>query len=230
MLAIRLSTNTLPNQNLPPVLLISEQEKFKEGELFREYVHARRLGSMELMFLLLGGTICNSSVQINLDDDELHWKSLIKKYLAQPNREPLDNSQPWKLYVEKKDKHLDKIGAYEPIMIITLQDIIKGQLENIKILPQLFQTNTGSGKSFLVDLFAKKFSGLNKNFFLMAPTGVAATNVQGQTIQSRTLKSLHYYYEASMVQASLLTFTSEMFSGIHQIFAPFGGINVILIG
>ncbi|CAJ0766235.1 19837_t:CDS:2 [Entrophospora sp. SA101] len=78
----RLSTNTLPNQNLPPVLLISEQEKFKEGELFREYVHARRLGSMEFMFLLLGGTICNSSVQV---------KCIVIDPVAQPNWEPLDN-------------------------------------------------------------------------------------------------------------------------------------------
>ncbi|CAJ0888164.1 14006_t:CDS:2, partial [Entrophospora sp. SA101] len=114
--------------------------------------------------------------------------------------------------------------------------------------------SAGSGKSFLINLFAKKFLELNKNFLLMAPTGVAAVNIQGQTIHSalriwshggryQTLAFADQEFnqelrkidtiiidEVSMVQASLLTFISEMFSGIHQIFAPFGGINVILIG
>jgi hypothetical protein len=33
----------------------------KEGDKFREHVVAHRLGSIELMFLILGETICNSS-------------------------------------------------------------------------------------------------------------------------------------------------------------------------
>ena len=35
-----------------------------EGNQYREHVLARRLGSMECMFLLLGESICNSSVQV----------------------------------------------------------------------------------------------------------------------------------------------------------------------
>lgn len=386
----------------------------KEGDLFHEYVHARRLGSMELMFLLLGETICNSSVQvkyivtdppsvrskcilpfsrINLDDDELYWKDLIEKYLARPNGEPFDNIT-YKDYIEQYDIKLsainsssrtiyrdnlgnyvvkrktniltryrnlqlehgelyfyqklllrvparsegDLIGTYETYrdhylarfpeefgnsiksdqqnqhhqtinmldqytnlienLLYSLQSlltqdikgIIKSQLENIKILPPIVPNNSmlslpscqyncvqtifnymgprdtyhypyffisgsaGTGKSFLINLFAKKFSELNKNFLLMAPTGVAAVNIQGQTIHSalriwshsgryQTLAFTDQEFkqelrkidtiiidEISMVQASLLTFISEMFSGIHQIFAPFGGINVILIG
>jgi hypothetical protein len=34
------------------------------GDRYREHVIARRLGSMECMFLLLGETICNSSIQV----------------------------------------------------------------------------------------------------------------------------------------------------------------------
>ncbi|CAJ0864451.1 1012_t:CDS:2 [Entrophospora sp. SA101] len=263
----------------------------KEGDLFREYVHARRLGSMELMFLLLGETICNSSVQvkyivtdppsvrskcilpfsrINLDYDELYWKDLIEKYLAQPNGEPFDNIT-YKDYIEKYDIKLsainskhgelyfyqklllrvparseeDLIGTYETYrdhylarfpeefgnsiksdqqnqhhqtinmldqyinlienLLYSLQSlltqdikgIIRSQLENIKILPPIVPNNNtyhypyffisgsaGSGKSILINLFAKKFLELNKNFLLMAPTGVAAVNIQGQTIHS----------------------------------------------
>ena len=36
----------------------------KEGDKFKEHVVARRLGSMELMFLILGETICNSSCAV----------------------------------------------------------------------------------------------------------------------------------------------------------------------
>src|ERR1043165_8479235 len=36
----------------------------KEGDKFREHVVARRLGSMELIFLILGETICNSSCTV----------------------------------------------------------------------------------------------------------------------------------------------------------------------
>ncbi|CAJ0835269.1 1697_t:CDS:2 [Entrophospora sp. SA101] len=259
-------------------------------------------------------TICNSSVQvkyivtdppsvrskcilpfsrINLDYDELYWKDLIEKYLAQPNGEPFDNIT-YKDYIEKYDIKLsainskhgelyfyqklllrvparseeDLIGTYETYrdhylarfpeefgnsiksdqqnqhhqtinmldqyinlienLLYSLQSlltqdikgIIRSQLENIKILPPIVPNNSmlslpscqyncvqtifnymgprdtyhypyffisgsaGSGKSILINLFAKKFLELNKNFLLMAPTGVAAVNIQGQTIHS----------------------------------------------
>ena len=35
-----------------------------EGDILREHVLARRLGSMELMFLLLGHQICTSSATV----------------------------------------------------------------------------------------------------------------------------------------------------------------------
>jgi hypothetical protein len=84
----------------------------REGNLFREYVHARRLGSMELMFLLLGEKICNSSIQvlylitdppsirsktvmplslIDPDDEDPYWKDRIEKYFARPNNDIFNN-------------------------------------------------------------------------------------------------------------------------------------------
>ena len=82
-----------------------------EGDKYREHIIARRLSSMECMFLLLGETICNSSVQVKYlpteppttrsrairpistiseDDDDPYWKDLIEKYFARPHTEQFD--------------------------------------------------------------------------------------------------------------------------------------------
>ena len=84
----------------------------KEGDKFRKHVVARRLGSMELMFLILGETICNSSCAvtylttdpptsrqkaihpislINENDDDLYWKNHIEKYFNRPEEEEFAN-------------------------------------------------------------------------------------------------------------------------------------------
>jgi hypothetical protein len=84
----------------------------KEGDKFREHVVARRLGSMELMFLILGETICNSSCAvtylttdpptsrqkairpislINEEDDDPYWKNHIEKYFNRPEEEEFTN-------------------------------------------------------------------------------------------------------------------------------------------
>ncbi len=39
---------------------LSHLFNIREGDLYHKYIHVRRLGSMELMFLLLGEKICNS--------------------------------------------------------------------------------------------------------------------------------------------------------------------------
>jgi hypothetical protein len=83
-----------------------------EGDKYREHIVARRLSSIECMFLLLGETICNSSVQVKylpteppttrsrairpistiLDDEEdPYWKDTIEKYFARPHTEQFDN-------------------------------------------------------------------------------------------------------------------------------------------
>jgi DNA replication protein DnaC len=93
----------------------------KEGDLYHEYVHARRLGSMELMFLLLGEKICNSSIQVlylttdppstrskaimpislmDFNDDDPYWKDRIEKYFARPNNE-IFNNITYREYYEK---------------------------------------------------------------------------------------------------------------------------------
>src|SRR4051794_34592632 len=83
-----------------------------ENDLLREHVIARCLGSMELMFLLLGHSICNSSVTVKfittelpptrsrtilpiymLDEDEEnpYYDDTIMKYLARPRNPDFEN-------------------------------------------------------------------------------------------------------------------------------------------
>ncbi|GES75098.1 Pif1-like helicase domain-containing protein [Rhizophagus clarus] len=84
----------------------------KEGDKFREHIIARRLGSMELLFLILGETICNSSCTvsylttdpptsrqkairpvylINEEEDDPYWKDHIEKYFNRPFEEEFNN-------------------------------------------------------------------------------------------------------------------------------------------
>jgi hypothetical protein len=83
-----------------------------EGDKYHEHIIARRLSSIECMFLLLGEVICNSSVQVKYlpteppttrtrairpistisdDDDDPYWKDAIEKYFARPHTEEFDN-------------------------------------------------------------------------------------------------------------------------------------------
>ncbi|CAG8828782.1 2880_t:CDS:2, partial [Gigaspora margarita] len=87
---------------------------------YREYIHARCMGSMELMFLLLGERIVNSLIQVQylttdpptirskavlplhiIDplDDDLFWNDKIKKYFSRP-LDPVFDSMTYKTYYE----------------------------------------------------------------------------------------------------------------------------------
>jgi ATP-dependent DNA helicase PIF1 len=89
---------------------------------------------------------------------------------------------------------------------------------------------------------------------LIAPTGVAAQNVGGQTIHSALhIRNTQTYFETlshyneqqqielsqinaiiieevSMVSSILLSFISKLFAKIHKKSVPFGGIQTLLIG
>ncbi|CAB4431352.1 unnamed protein product [Rhizophagus irregularis] len=55
---------------------------YQEGDKYHEHIIARRLSSIECMFLLLGETICNSSVSD--DEEDPYWKDTVEKYFATP--------------------------------------------------------------------------------------------------------------------------------------------------
>jgi len=84
----------------------------KEGDKYREHVVARRLGSMELMFLILGETICDSSCAVTYlstdpptsrqkairpictiaeEEEDPYWKNAVEKYFNRPNEKEFTN-------------------------------------------------------------------------------------------------------------------------------------------
>jgi len=113
----------------------------------------------------------------------------------------------------------------------------------------------GTGKSFLLKSLESWCQRSRQKPLLLAPTGIAANNISGQTIHSalsafsdsavyrssifsrdssradelRTIKVL-IIDEASMVDAQLFGFISTIFSRLHQNSKPFGNIHVILFG
>ncbi len=93
----------------------------------------------------------------------------------------------------------------------------------------------------------------HKNYLLMAPTGIAAQNINGKTIHSELqikpgsnnytslamqnaenrmrLREIDVIIidEISMVSKNLLDFINKMFCELHNCAIPFGGIMVLLV-
>ena len=388
----------------------------KEGDKFREHVIARRLGAMELMFLILGETICNSSCAvtylptdpptsrqkairpiylINEEDDDPYWENHIEKYFNRPEEEEFTNltypeyfqnyeitttkptTKKRLVYIDKSKKNyvvkrtvpklvrfhhltlhdgqlffyqkllleipcrseeelfgnfstyqehwlfrhpefnkelqqvtrdylrsqqlkLDSqfnqildtlISNLQPILPSSISDLIEMQKNYLKINPPILppcnalnlpddQLNVlstirnilgprhqknkypyffitgsaGTGKSFIINLIIDDLKKKKSNYLLLAPTGVAATNIGGQTIHSalricetlsgfqslafndhdffKHLKTINTLIidEISMVSNALFNFISDLFSVIQQQTIAFGGLNVITVG
>jgi hypothetical protein len=121
--------------------------------------------------------------------------------------------------------------------------------------PYFFLTGpAGTGKSFMINLITTYLTNCHKNYLLMAPTGVAAQNINGKTIHSELqikpnsgnymslamknaesrlrLRNIDAIIidEVSMVSPYLLDFINQMFCELHNCTQPFGGIMVLLIG
>jgi DNA replication protein DnaC len=117
--------------------------------------------------------------------------------------------------------------------------------------PYFFITGSaGTGKSFVVNFLLKEFERRKDPYLLLAPTGIAAQNIGGNTIHSALkihateggyqtlafndkvfkddLKKIKILIidEISMVSAELLTFLSNMFSKLHANSQLFGGISI----
>ena len=129
-----------------------------------------------------------------------------------------------------------------------------GQKEHSKH-PYFFLTGSaGTGKSFMIHQIISFLTTKNIKHLLMAPTGVAAKNVDGQTIHSALhIRNTQTYFETlshyndqqrrelsqvkaiiieevSMVSSTLLSFISLLFAKINKSSIPFGGIPTLLIG
>lgn len=112
--------------------------------------------------------------------------------------------------------------------------------------------NAGTGKSTLLKLFREK---TEKNIVVLAPTGVAAVNIGGETIHSffkfqpnispslaRTIAKKYrqekVYHaiqtliidEISMVRADLLDCVDVFLRTVRKNHHPFGGVQLVMIG
>ena len=121
--------------------------------------------------------------------------------------------------------------------------------------PYYFITGSaGTGKSYIINMIKNNLDRKQSNYILLAPTGVAAQNIDGKTIHSRLqIKSTQGGFqtkvftdkelrddlinvetliidEISMVSDKLLDFISNLFASLHNNALAFGGINVIVVG
>jgi len=139
-------------------------------------------------------------------------------------------------------------------MTIEINDQFKEAFSRLeKSNESLFLTgNAGTGKSTFLTYFKKK---TKKKVVVLAPTGVAALNVKGQTIHSffgfppdirpekvqhekatkgllEILKHLDVIVidEVSMVRADLMDCVDEALKSFLQTPEPFGGIQMVFIG
>jgi ATP-dependent DNA helicase PIF1 len=139
-------------------------------------------------------------------------------------------------------------------MKIEINDQFKDALERLeKTRRSLFITgNAGTGKSTLLTQFKKK---TKKKVVVLAPTGVSALNVKGQTIHSffgfppsitpekarrerptqtllEILKNLDVIVidEVSMVRADLMDCIDEALRHFLQTSESFGGVQMVFIG
>lgn len=108
----------------------------------------------------------------------------------------------------------------------------------------------GTGKSCFLKLLRLKFKKQNRNFVVLAPTGVAALNVNGVTIHSFFKFNIHYIKphiiekkkelfknldcviidEVSMLRADLLDYIDEALRINKNCNEQFGGCQMIFIG
>jgi PIF1-like helicase/Helitron helicase-like domain at N-terminus len=139
-------------------------------------------------------------------------------------------------------------------VLSTIRNILGPKHQQNKY-PYFFITGSGgTGKSYIINLIVENLKSKNSNYLLLASTGVAATNIGGETIHSalriqekisgfqtlafhdpdffKFLKTIDTLIidEISMVSALLFSFISDMFSIIQQQTIAFGGLNVIVAG
>ncbi len=170
----------------------------------------------------------------------------------QKNQNPLTVSE--KLVEHVKSEHLPKLNT-TPLEV----DHIKLSTEQEQVFHLIEEGNAnvyvtgkaGTGKSMLLQYFVRN---TRKNVAVVAPTGVAALNVEGQTIHSffkikpdliekgeinrvdyktkEILASLDALVidEVSMVRVDLMEAISEKLKLARRNELPFGGVQLILFG
>ncbi|CAH1766489.1 8786_t:CDS:2 [Entrophospora sp. SA101] len=111
----------------------------REGDKYREHVQARRLGSMELMFLLLGKTICDSSN----NGEQYFYQQILKNLPCRSEEEILGNYATYKqhflfLYPEIHNQLQQNTANYirnqEQLINAKFSEIMENILNNLQDL------------------------------------------------------------------------------------------------
>lgn len=161
---------------------------------------------------------------------------------------------------DEKEKLIEKTTGIK-IEIINVEDIILGE-EQKRVYDFMSQTEenlfitgkAGTGKSVLLQYFVRH---TNKQVAVVAPTGVAALNIGGQTIHSffglklgiqntddislvrdmgnkkrEILKTIDILIidEVSMVSADVMDMIDAKLKYARESYEPFGGCQIILFG
>ncbi len=148
----------------------------------------------------------------------------------------------------KHCQELKPIKLTEPISLSAEFNAALNEMENS--YNHLFITGrAGTGKSTLLNLFT---STTKKRAVVLAPTGIAALNVKGQTIHSFFrlppkmidksdvgMRKNHRFYkrvdtiiidEISMVRADMMDLIDHFLQVNREVAAPFGGVQMIFFG
>lgn len=151
----------------------------------------------------------------------------------------------------KVDVDVDDNHEYIDGKRIEINDEYKKALKCINEGNNIFITGeAGTGKSFFLKLLKLKLRKQGKRYVVLAPTGVAALNVGGETIHSFFKFSIHNIRphiidkkkelfhnldcviidEVSMLRADIFDYIDEALQINKKNSSSFGGCQVILIG
>ena len=166
---------------------------------------------------------------------------------------------PWSVSTGSYDAALH-MSEDQYLAFSVLSDMFDGLGRDPSSQRLFFVTGSaGVGKSYLLSAIEQRLRQKRLSFLKLAPTGIAAVNIGGQTVHSALAmttshlgtKSTSYMSsifqsdemqtemkkhsvllidEISMVSAKLLSFISRMFGRLHNNGRPFGNVCVIVFG
>ncbi|RIA85512.1 hypothetical protein C1645_830714 [Glomus cerebriforme] len=114
----------------------------QEGDKYRQHIQGHRLGTMELMFLILGEPICNSSVKVQYlvtDPPSVRQKSILPiSLLMDSNDTPFYPDSIEKYFNRPKNEQFETLSYQEyfesynisPSKIVTSREVFHDEIGN----------------------------------------------------------------------------------------------------
>jgi hypothetical protein len=206
-----------------------------------------------LVYTALYDEIINTIMEQHAQLDAGFWQNLVRNQIDQLNRpavsRALNSTYDYALHMGA-----DQYNAYS----IVTQFLGGTHSHNAQKL--FFITGSaGVGKSFILSALETWIKERRMKYLKLAPTGIAAINIEGRTIHSalsmasnnnssystqfntsifnseekqQALREISVILidEISMVSAEMLSYVSSMFGRLHGNGRPFGGIAVLAFG